>query len=189
MTNLLTFVAPLALLLPAVESGPSEHARAPLNGETCNLDPRQVEKMSSGGQSLAPQAFDAPVQRQVRIERRVIVRITPRSSRARTDLMANLPPRAPSSQMVERKIGKCIKLKNIAAVQTGSGNKLILYMRDSKVLSATLEKSCRSRDFYSGFYVEKDKDGKLCVDRDELLSRSGAKCEVDRLRQLVSASK
>jgi hypothetical protein len=53
------------------------------------------------------------------------------------------------------------------------------------MISVNLEKSCRARDFYSGFYVERRKDGRLCVDRDELQSRTGARCEVESMRRLV----
>ena len=65
------------------------------------------------------------------------------------------------------------------------GNRLVLYLRDQRMISVNLEKSCRARDFYSGFYVEKSKDGRLCVDRDKLQSRTGARCEVEAMRQLV----
>jgi hypothetical protein len=50
-----------------------------------------------------------------------------------------------------------------------------------------LNRACRARDFYSGFYVERASDGRICVDRDTLLSRSGANCKLTRIRQLVDA--
>jgi hypothetical protein len=58
-------------------------------------------------------------------------------------------------------------------------------MRDRRVVSASLERSCSARDYYSGFYVERNSDGQICVRRDSLLSRSGANCKLTRLRQLV----
>jgi hypothetical protein len=70
-------------------------------------------------------------------------------------------------------------------VQPDRGSRLILYMRDRRMLSATLERACRARDFYSGFYVDRTNDGQLCVDRDTLLSRSGANCKLTRIRQLI----
>ena len=85
----------------------------------------------------------------------------------------------------ERKIGKCVSVDDIAGVQTGSGDRLVLFLRDRRMVSARLEKACRARDFYSGFYLERSKDGKLCIERDKLQSRAGANCEVDRLRELV----
>ena len=192
MPSFLAYFAPLALLLPAAIS---EDGGA-VDGEQAKLDPKRAEQIAKGAELskvsrdtiLTPQSVSIPIQQQVRIERRVIVRIAPQSPRSRANLVADLPSRAPSSKLVERKTGKCIPVSSIAGVQTGSGSKLLLYLRDRRVMTVNLEKSCRSRDFYSGFYVEKNKDGKLCVDRDELHSRSGAKCEVERMRQLVRVS-
>ncbi|MEP2736141.1 MAG: hypothetical protein ABJP34_07560 [Erythrobacter sp.] len=192
MPSFLAYFAPLALLLPAAGSDDG----GALDDDQANLDPKRAEQIAKGANAskvsreivLAPRSVSLPIQQQVRIERRVIVRIAPQSPRSRANLVADLPSRAPSSKLVERKTGKCIPVSSIAGVQTSSGSKLLLYLRDRRVLTVKLEKSCRSRDFYSGFYVEKNKDGKLCVDRDELHSRSGAKCEVERMRQLVRVS-
>ena len=76
-------------------------------------------------------------------------------------------------------------MKALPGVQTGSGNRLVLFLRDQRMISVNLEKSCRARDFYSGFYVERNKDGRLCVDRDKVQSRTGMRCEVEAMRQLV----
>lgn len=132
---------------------------------------------------------DGPVLRQVRIEGRVVIRVVPRGRRARQDMAAAAdaaPNRNPSpSRMAERKIGKCIPMRGIAGVQASEGNRLLFFMRDQRLVSARLEKACRAEAFYSGFYIEPSRDGQLCIDRDLLRSRSGVKCEVDRLRQLV----
>ena len=122
---------------------------------------------------------------QIRIEQRVVVRITPQQPAARQNLLAELPQRPLASRFEERGKEKCVALEGIAGVQTGSGNRLVLFLRDQRMISVNLEKSCRARDFYSGFYVEKNKDGRLCVERDKLQSRTGASCEVEVMRQLV----
>lgn len=126
--------------------------------------------------------------RQVRIEQRVVVRIAPRPPAARQNMLAELPQRAIAPRFEEARKEKCVPLDGIAGVQTGSGNRLVLYLRDHRMISVNLDKSCRARDFYSGFYVEKNKDGRLCVDRDKLQSRTGVRCEVDAMRQLVEVS-
>ncbi|MFZ9395208.1 MAG: hypothetical protein ACO25F_03995 [Erythrobacter sp.] len=125
------------------------------------------------------------VSRQVRIERRVTVRISPRSAVERQSLMAEADEMAPTVRYQERKIGKCLSISDIAGVQTGSGDRLLLFMRDRRMVTARLEKSCRARDFYSGFYVERNDVGKLCVERDKLQSRAGANCQLSRIRELV----
>ena len=87
--------------------------------------------------------------------------------------------------MAEREMGRCLPVAGIAGVQVGQGNRLILFMRDRRVISAALERACSARDYYSGFYVERSNDGQICVRRDSLLSRSGANCKLTRLHQLV----
>ncbi len=121
---------------------------------------------------------------QVRIERRVRIRI-PRLSPTSRQRMSSLQPR-PVRKYKARKIGKCLPMNGIAGVRVAAKqNRLIFYMRDRRIIRAELEKACLARSFYSGFYLEQSKDGQLCVDRDLLLARSGTKCEVDKIRQLV----
>lgn len=123
---------------------------------------------------------------QVRIEQRVIIRISPQRQTNRNNLLASLPPRGLNTRFVEQEMDECVPLSRISGVQTGNGSRLLLYLSDSRVVSLNLERACRARDFYSGFYVERTEDGQLCASRDELQSRSGAKCEVETMRQLVA---
>jgi hypothetical protein len=74
----------------------------------------------------------------------------------------------------------------IAGVQSAQGNRLLLFMRDQHIISAVLEKACRARDFYSGFYIERSPDGLICVNRDKLQSRSGSNCRIAKLRALIA---
>ncbi len=128
----------------------------------------------------------APVANQVRIERRVILRISPQPSRARgSNLLAQLPSQATPTRLVEQSMTQCLPANNIVGV-SDSGSRLIIYMRDRSLISAQLEKACSPRDFYLGFYVERNADGQLCADRDRLLSRAGAKCRISELNRLVA---
>lgn len=181
-------LTPLALALPllAVAAGvPSGSAAAKGPAPQC-----RAGAMGEGG---VPERFLDPLAalrtsetvQQVRIEQRVVIRIAPQPPAARQNLMAEMPLAPSSPRFEERSKEKCVPLADIAAVQTGSGNRLVLFLRDRRMLSVNLEKSCLARDFYSGFYVEKSKDGRLCVSRDKLRSRTGASCEVDTMRQLV----
>ncbi|MDC0886940.1 hypothetical protein OAS19_04035 [Altererythrobacter sp.] len=123
---------------------------------------------------------------QVRIERRVVIRVSPARPRSNA-LLANLPRQIPT-RLAERKMGECVPMEGVAGVQTGGPSKLILYMRDRRIISAELEKACSAKDFYSGFYVETSKDGNLCIKRDKLQSRTGTKCELSQFRRLVAVS-
>lgn len=130
----------------------------------------------------------APVQHQVRIEQRVIIRIAPRSASARQNMSSFVAPQQPRTRLVEREADDCLPVAAIGAVQPARDNRLMLYMRDRRLFSAQLERSCTARDFYSGFYVERNSDGMLCIDRDRLQSRTGSQCEVEQLRQMVAVS-
>ncbi len=122
---------------------------------------------------------------QVRIERRVIVRISPRRRLPEgSSLVASTEP-VRQARWVEKKMDDCLPLDNIVGARPASDNRLLLYLNDRRIVSLHLEKSCAPAAFYSGFYVERSADGRLCRKRDTILSRSGAKCEVTGLRQLV----
>ncbi len=184
MHSLFAFAAPLALMLPIVAGGNvADHdAVSAPSAPQCEAASAQEPALPINPLSALR---SGDTMRQIRIEQRVVVRIAPQPPAARQSLFAELPQRAISSRFEERKKEKCVALDGIAGVQTGSGNRLVLFLRDQRMISLNLEKACRARDFYSGFYVEKSKDGRLCVDRDKLQSRTGARCEVDTMRQLV----
>lgn len=189
MHKLFALTAPLALLLP-VTAGAG--VPAPDN-RTAPLPAPSAPRCEAASLKDAPRTNPLSAVRgqlsvgQVRIEQRVVVRIAPAAPAARQDLMAELPQRAVPARFEEERKEKCVALEGIAGVQTGSGNRLVLFLRDRRMLSVNLEKSCRARDFYSGFYVEKNKDGRLCVERDKLQSRTGVRCEVESMRRLVAA--
>lgn len=127
---------------------------------------------------------------QVRIEQRMTIRITPRAERTISpDMFVAMPEGDGGTRLSERKIGKCLSAGAIAGVQPDRKNRLLLFMRDRRVISAELERACRARDFYSGFYLTRSSDGQLCVDRDTLLSRSGMNCRLTRIRQLVEVGR
>ncbi|MFN3473800.1 MAG: hypothetical protein ACK4ZW_07110 [Blastomonas sp.] len=125
---------------------------------------------------------------QVRIEQRIVIRV-PRQSLSRSSLLPMPAPRQdppPEPPRFERrKIGKCLAMRDVTGVRVVNNDMLVLFMRDQRMIEARLERTCSAREFYQGFYMERSDDGRLCVDRDLLQARSGSKCEVERLRQLV----
>lgn len=123
---------------------------------------------------------------QVHIEQRVIIRVAPRATTPKPrDMFVATPQRTAAPRFSERKIGKCLPVSGIAGVEPNGQNSLLLFMRDRRLINAELDRSCRSRAFYSGFYLSRSSDGMVCVDRDTLLSRSGSACKLSRIRQLV----
>jgi hypothetical protein len=138
--------------------------------------------------SFVAHGFQPDTANQVRIEQSLRIRIAPHprasAPQVRPDMLVGIPQRAIGSSFDERRIGLCLPIRSIAGVQPNGGNDLILYLRDRRMVRAQLERSCRARDFYSGFYIAGG-DGRLCVDRDMLQSRSGANCKISEIRQLI----
>lgn len=131
--------------------------------------------------------FAAPNAAQVRIEQHIIWRIAPMPGPARESLTAIAPKTPSAPRLVERKMGDCVPMAWIAGGRPQSGSRLLLFLRDRRLVAANLEKACSARDFYSGFYVDKpNPDGRLCADRDRILARSGARCEISSFRLLVA---
>ncbi|MBM0171063.1 hypothetical protein [Altererythrobacter sp. C41] len=180
MTSPAAFLAPIVLLFsppaPADEAGDLSAPRS-----SVALD------RAEPGWRVLDAVRGTPVQRQVRIEQRVIIRIVPRSAAARQGASSFVEAPRQNTRLVERKAGDCVPAAAVGAVQPAPDNRLMLFMRDRRLYSAKLERSCHARDFYSGFYVERNEDGMICVDRDKLQSRTGSKCEVTEISQMVPA--
>lgn len=152
MHSLLALAAPLALMLPLVAEAvdvPGEAAA----GEGVSSAPL-CEPGAAAGQAPTPAAAprlnplsalrQSSVVQQVRIEQ-----VLACGARMRGDAhhhpLAEMPQRAPAQRFEERGKEKCVPLAGIAGVQTGSGNRLVLFLRDRRMLSLNLEKACRAR--------------------------------------------
>jgi hypothetical protein len=123
---------------------------------------------------------------QVRVQQRVIVRV-PRHRTTNASTMANGTPAKREITYKEEKIGNCLIMDRFIASRPGPGPKesLELVTRDGVFIRAYLGNGCLAREFYAGAYMERPADGKLCVDRDLMYARTGAKCEIDKFRALV----
>ncbi|MGX7951792.1 hypothetical protein ACWPM1_04420 [Tsuneonella sp. HG249] len=174
----LALLAPLALLVPTLGADRTVPDEA-------ELLPQPSPAPVAVGEALTMvDPTEDPLANQVRIEQRVTIRIAPRDPAIRPSMLPEMSLTAPP-RVIERKIGKCVPVSGIAAVQP-DGGRLLLFMRDQRLVAASLEKACRARDFYRGFYLERTGDGLLCIERDKLHSRAGASCEVSKIRQLVN---
>jgi hypothetical protein len=123
---------------------------------------------------------------QVRIEERVIIRISPSPPDARARLQALQTRRAEAGGYREVAHDGCVRTGNIVGVTPTTDNRLLLFMENRRVLAASLERGCDARAFYAGFYLERSGDGQLCVDRDRLQSRAGVSCSLDAIRRVVA---
>lgn len=175
MNSLSALLAALALLTPMTIGERAGHAPPEESRPAMSLQPSQPTF------SVLPQT-----QYQVRIEQRVIIRIAPSPPAAREQMLARLPRREMSTSFQEVELGSCVPIQAIGGVAPVQQNRLLLFMRDRRVLSAALDRTCDAQAFYSGFYIERNDDGMLCVNRDMLKSRAGTSCEVAQLNRLVA---
>jgi len=125
-------------------------------------------------------AVTGPPARQVRIERRVIIRVAPSAPGARSPPMRQ--------HLVQQPAGNCVPVSAIGGVEPARDNQLLLFMRDRRVLAAALSDGCSAEHFYAGFYMENNDDGQLCVQRDHLRARDGSDCQVSSFQRLVAVT-
>jgi hypothetical protein len=117
-----------------------------------------------------------PAMAQSSIERRPVIRVPPAQAPA---------PRAPLSQWREKDAPKCISMGSLAGLVISKPNAIDLILRGGQFRRAKLEKGCTATDFYSGFYLKRTRDGRLCEDRDVIHSRAGGACEIEKFKTLL----
>jgi len=189
MNAVVAFLSPLALLLPAVAGNLPARDDLSVHEAAARGDaPRGFDALPSEPFGVLKEARAPFELGQVRIEQRVTIRISPSTPAAREQMMANLRRQStqPTSYQ-EEKLEGCVAISNIAGAEPAPAqNRLLLFMRDRRILSVALERACNPRDYYSGFYVERNEDGQLCPMRDLLQSRAGASCKMAKLSRLVA---
>ena len=189
MKRPILLLASLLLLIPALSVGGAVLAQAVEERGALQSTPA----VPLGFDAMVPDPFrmlerarQAEIAGQVRVEQRVVIRIAPSSNATRSRLMAELPRRSIAARFEEVDHGNCVSVADIAGVQPMDDNRLLLITRDRHMLTAELDRSCAAQAFYSGFYIERNDDGQLCVGRDQLQSRSGDSCELAEIRRLVA---
>lgn len=100
---------------------------------------------------------------------------------------APAPPARPAVPMVERKADDCLKMQRVVAFAVTQRDSVDLVLNDGTRMRAKLGDKCPSLDFYSGFYVRPNADGKMCAKRDTIRSRSGGSCSIQGFKTLVPA--
>ncbi len=135
-----------------------------------------------------PLSAPVPAYWRVVIEQQLIIRVPARRSPI-NNFAADPAPRARAPQQpvewVEKKAPKCVAMRNILGMQAVQRDSIDLITRQRQRLRAKLNRGCRALDFYAGFYMQGNEDGRLCEDRDQIHARTGAKCEIDKFRLMV----
>ena len=199
MNPLYLTLAPLAFLSTAMPAGapgagseagsvPTEAALTPAiseaNSEELGGDPAMLDMLEA---MLNPPGWD-----QIRLEQRIIIRIAPRAGASAppgASAIFAMPDMSKPPKFDERKMAQCLPVSGIAGVEATTSNRLMLFLRDGRLVNASLGKGCKAQDFYLGFYVARSADGMICAGRDTLQSRNGANCQLGKLRQMVLKTK
>lgn len=93
-------------------------------------------------------------------------------------------PLVPQFDWQERKGPKCFPSALIKRALL-SGNEQVDFVLGPRLrVRAELEEDCPALDFYRGFYLQPE-DDRLCAGRDEIHSRMGGSCKIERFKQLV----
>ena len=189
-----TILAPLLLLPVTIASAPLPDRAPQVAGAALMRQPAVQPVQSSPSDSFPfswlAEAWRTPSAEQVSIEQHITIRIAPRApsnADPRIGMFSDVPEKAASQRLIERSMGKCLPLDGVAGVQIAGMNKLVLFLRDTRVVTAGLDKGCNAQDFYAGFYVARSADGMMCAGRDKLQARNGASCKLGKLHQLVEA--
>ncbi len=110
---------------------------------------------------------------QVLVQERVIMRVPVRP-----------PPIAAPIEFKEHKGPKCIQSSQIVGAAVTRGGAVDFILKGRQRVRARFERACPALDFYSGFYLKPNPDGRICARRDSIHARSGGGCEIQRFRKL-----
>ncbi len=127
-------------------------------------------------------AGDTPAATHWSFHERIVIRI----ARLRPAPRGRADPDAPILRWKEKGGPHCIGAGDIGGAAIGASDSVDFAMADGKRLRARLDRDCPSLDFYNGFYVVRNADGKVCAKRDAIRSRSGAVCPIRDFRKLVA---
>ncbi|MFM5914807.1 MAG: hypothetical protein ACKOPR_08705 [Chakrabartia godavariana] len=133
--------------------------------------------LAAAGAAMPADSTNEAEMAQLVIERRTYIRITPHQERART--------RETLRDWKEKSAPKCLPMTALGGISISRPDSIDLVLRNGQLVRARLEKGCPSIDFYSGFYLEPTRDGRLCEDRDTIHSRTGGACVIDKFRLLM----
>ena len=93
------------------------------------------------------------------------------------------PRRSPAIEWKEHKGPKCLAAGRIAGAMLSGPSSIDFVMRDRTRFRAELDNECPALDFYRDFYLQPE-DEQVCARREEVKSRVGGSCLIQRFRRL-----
>jgi hypothetical protein len=103
-----------------------------------------------------------------------------------TILRVPVQPRPLMPQFVwqEKKGPKCIPVAAVRRALLSGPEQVDFVLGNNRRIRAHLDEDCPALDFYSGLYLQLQ-DDRLCAGRDEIRSRMGGSCTIERFKLLV----
>lgn len=120
---------------------------------------------------------------QVRIQQHIVIRV-PRPDPVRR-MSAPMPAPLPPIDWVEKSADDCVRTDSLSGAAIIRSDSVDLVLSGGRRVRAKLGNECPALDFYSGFYVKPNKDGKVCAKRDSFRSRAGGECRIKAFRALI----
>lgn len=94
-------------------------------------------------------------------------------------------PRLPRPiRWVEKKGPKCIGSSQIVAAALADERSIDFLLRDRTRIRAKMDEDCPTLDFYGNFYIQPD-DERICAKREEIRSRIGGSCRIERFKRMM----
>lgn len=93
-------------------------------------------------------------------------------------------PRARPVTWEEKKGPRCIASGQIVAAALADQRSIDFLLTDRTRMRARMDDDCPTLDFYGNFYIQPE-DDKVCAKRDEIRSRIGGSCRIEKFRRMV----
>lgn len=84
----------------------------------------------------------------------------------------------------EKKGPRCIAHGEIIAAALADERSVDFLLRDRSRIRAEMDDDCPTLDFYGSFYIS-PRDQRICARREEIRSRIGGACRINRFRRMV----
>jgi hypothetical protein len=97
------------------------------------------------------------------------------------------PKRVQPIRWEEKKGPKCIASDQIVAAALGDERSVDFLLSDRSRMRARMDDDCPTLDFYGNFYIQPE-DDMVCARRDEIRSRMGGSCRIEKFRRMVPRS-
>ena len=131
--------------------------------------------LAAGGAAPPRPPAPPPGYGQIVIREQIIVRITRGAANQAL---------ATAGEWRERKGPKCVPARALVEAALSSPNTVDFLLRDGGRVRARLQSKCPALDYYYGFYIHPNPDGRVCADRDAIRSRVGGQCGIEKFRAL-----